>query len=138
MTKQEKIYLQGEDTIFLNQSSSGGHNGWKKVPQISEFSSSSFELSDECRFLVTSSTSKLWLTITIPHSYMSTSWPIRVSNNITKNLNHIYSTIKSLSILPWTTTLSILRLLAVQVSLITVFQRESGDYLAMRLRRRIL
>ena len=30
------------------------------------------------RFSATCSGSKLWLTITIPHSYISTSWPIRV------------------------------------------------------------
>jgi hypothetical protein len=77
MTKQEKIYLQGEDTIFLNQSQGGGHKGWRRGPQMSEFISS--ETSEENRFLVTCSGSKLWLTISIPHSYISTSWPIRVS-----------------------------------------------------------
>jgi len=76
MTKQEKIYLQGEDTIFLNQSQGGGHKGWIRGPQMSEFVTS--ETNEENRFLVTCSGSKLWLTITIPHSYISTSWPIRV------------------------------------------------------------
>ena len=47
MTKQEKIYLQGEDTIFLNQSQGGGHKGWRRGTQMSEFISS--ESSEESR-----------------------------------------------------------------------------------------
>lgn len=76
MTKQEKIYLQGEDTIFLNQSNGGGHKGWVRGPQMSEFVSN--ESNEENRFLMACSGSKLWMTIGIPHSYISTSWPIRV------------------------------------------------------------
>lgn len=77
MTKLEKIYLQGEDTIFLNQSQGGGHSGWIRGPHLTGFVSS--ESTEESRFLMTCSGSKLWLTIAIPHSYISTSWPIRVS-----------------------------------------------------------
>ena len=76
MTKLEKIYLQGEDTIFLNQSQGGGHSGWIRGPHLTGFVSS--ESTEESRFLMTCSGSKLWLTIAIPHSYISTSWPIRV------------------------------------------------------------
>jgi hypothetical protein len=43
---------------------------------MSEFVSS--ESQEENRFLTACSGSKLWLTIAIPHSYISTSWPIRV------------------------------------------------------------
>ena len=59
MTKQEDIYLQGEDRIYLNVShrgeAAGGTSGTSG-----------------------SSGSKQWTTITIPHNYIGSSWPIRV------------------------------------------------------------
>ena len=55
MTKHQDIYLQGEDRIFLNVGQSVfGENG-------------------------VNNSSKQWTTVTIPHNYIGSSWPIRVS-----------------------------------------------------------
>jgi len=78
LTKLDRIFLQGEDTIYINQSQGGSYKSWRSVPQMSKFSDTSFELTNENRSLMNSSTSKLWLSVTVPHSYFSTSWPIRV------------------------------------------------------------
>ena len=88
MTKQEDIYLQGEDRIFLNLSqhrrsgSSGAgtrKSSWHKTSTqhtllFGENASPPTESAS-----LASSGSKQWTTITIPHNYIGSSWPIRVS-----------------------------------------------------------
>lgn len=81
MTKQEDIYLQGEDRIFLNI----GHNRQSHKGQPNRKSSLRShtllfgEESTDGNLSLVSSSSKQWMTIAIPHNYIGSSWPIRVS-----------------------------------------------------------
>jgi hypothetical protein len=69
-SKQEHIYLQGEDRLYLN------------LGQTREFSEGG-ERTDgsnargSINLSLMSSGSKHWTSISIPHTYMGSSWPIR-------------------------------------------------------------
>ena len=84
MTKQEHIYLQGEDRLYLNLGQTREFNDQPPIAVDEEddiFNSSALNHST-CKGNISlsmmSSGSKLWTTISIPHTYMGSSWPIRV------------------------------------------------------------
>ena len=93
MTKQEDIYLQGEDRIYLNVRSShrqSSHSTGILNSRKSSWKSSQHRLlfggaenggaqNQNETVSLASSGSKQWTTITIPHNYIGSSWPIRVS-----------------------------------------------------------
>ena len=76
MTKQEDIYLQGEDRIFFNlsqrQSNGNPKNNRKHTLLFGG------EPTDNNSNHHVSSGTKHWITIAIPHNYIGSSWPIRV------------------------------------------------------------
>ena len=76
MTKQEDIYLQGEDRIFFNlsqrQSNGNSKNNRKHTLLFGG------EATDNNSNHHVSSGTKHWITIAIPHNYIGSSWPIRV------------------------------------------------------------
>ena len=79
MTKQEDIYLQGEDQITLNIS----HRQSNQDKLFRKSSTNSILVFGEQpksnnQSLFTSG-SKQWTTIPIPHNYIGSSWPIRYS-----------------------------------------------------------
>jgi hypothetical protein len=82
MTKQEDIYLQGEDRIFLNlgQRQSKLRRQNRKTSSTSKSHTLLFGEAAESHsnLSLVSSGSKQWSTITIPHNYIGSSWPIRV------------------------------------------------------------
>ena len=80
MTKQEDIYLQGEDQITLNIS----HRQSNQDKKFRKSSTNSVQLffGEQPKSTHTSlftSDSKQWTTISIPHNYIGSSWPIRYS-----------------------------------------------------------
>jgi hypothetical protein len=81
MTKQEDIYLQGEDRIFLNlgQRQSKLRRQNRKTSSTSKSHTLLFGEAAESHsnLSLVSSGSKQWSTITIPHNYIGSSWPIR-------------------------------------------------------------
>ena len=75
MTKQEDIYLQGEDRIFFNlsQRQSSANKNSKTAKKLSLL----FGGEGPKNSGLVSSGSKHWITIVIPHNYIGSSWPIR-------------------------------------------------------------
>ncbi len=86
-SKQEHIYLQGEDRLYLNlgqtrEFSEGGgesFHGAGGKPTVSTGDHMMTMMRGNISLSLMSSGSKHWTSITIPHTYMGNSWPIRVS-----------------------------------------------------------
>ena len=88
MTKQEDIYLQGEDRIFFNMSQRQSNNKFisrkgsvgldHNQKHHSVLFGGEFSANNSNHPGLVTSGSKHWITIAIPHNYIGSSWPIRV------------------------------------------------------------
>ena len=98
MTKQEDIYLQGEDRIFFNMSQRQSNNKFNNRKgsvglndqKHSVLFGGEFSANNSNHPGLVTSGSKHWITIAIPHNYIGSSWPIRVCFKnyvISKNIN---------------------------------------------------
>merc|ERR1719193_2292806 len=65
MSSLDKLYLQGEDRLYLNST--------ENVSSVPHHMSPRPSVSANPQ----SSASKQWTVVTIPHAYISSSWPIR-------------------------------------------------------------
>ena len=71
---------QGEDRLYLNLGQTREFNDKPPSDEPDIANTSLNESKGNISLSMMSSGSKLWTTISIPHTYMGSSWPIRVRN----------------------------------------------------------
>jgi hypothetical protein len=72
-----QVHLQGEDRLLVHLGDCRAKAYRSNVPPVSTDASTQPSTNDSAAF----TGSKQWVVVTIPHTYSSTNWPIRVRNS---------------------------------------------------------